>query len=40
MREVVDQCAPAIEGMHDVPPDPMRDLDFEAVVGRSANAVL
>ena len=40
MRSVVEQYAPEIDGMHDVDPDPMRDLDFQAVVGRSANPVL
>jgi hypothetical protein len=29
MRSVVQEFAPEIEGMHDVPPDPMRDLDFQ-----------
>jgi hypothetical protein len=40
MRCVVEKYAPEVDGMQDVPPDPMRDLDFQAMVGRPANPVL
>jgi hypothetical protein len=40
MRAVVEKYAPEVEGMEDAPPDPMRDLDFQAMVGRAANPVL
>jgi hypothetical protein len=40
MRAVVEKYAPEVEGMEDAPADPMRDLDFQAVVGRPANPVL
>ena len=40
MRSVVEEYAPEVEGMEGVPPDPMRDLDFQAMVGRPANPVL
>lgn len=40
MRAVVERYCPEIPEMLDAPPDPMRDLDFQAVVGRPANPVL
>jgi hypothetical protein len=40
MRAVVEKYAPEVEGMEDAPPDPMRDLDFQAMVGRPADPVL
>lgn len=40
MRSVVEKYAPEVEGMEQAPPDPMRDLDFQAMVGRPANPVL
>jgi hypothetical protein len=39
MRAVVEKYAPEVEGMEDAPPDPMRDLDFQAMVGRPANSI-
>ena len=40
MRGVIEKYAPEVQGMEDAPPDPMRDLDFQAIVGRKANPVL
>ena len=40
MRQVVDDFAPDVDGMHGVEPDPMRDLDFQAIVKRPANPIL
>jgi hypothetical protein len=40
MRAVVERYCPEIPEMVDAPPDPMRDLDFQAMVGRPANPVL
>jgi hypothetical protein len=40
MRSVVEKYAPEVEGMEGVPPEPMRDICFQAIVGRPADPVL
>jgi hypothetical protein len=40
MRSVVEKYAPEVEGMEGVSADPMRDLDFQAMVRRPANPIL